>query len=84
MQVRIDNVGAMFMSENVTSTQRTRHVDARHWWITDAQEQGLVKVNFVSTVDNVADVGTKNVNGDTLDRHLPKLLTERPQEVNQD
>ena len=62
---------------------RTRHMDARHWWITDWQEERLIKVEFVSTVDNIADIGTKNVSGDVLERHLPKLQSDRPK-TNQD
>ena len=77
VNVKIDNVGAMFMSENVTSTSRTRHMDARCWWITDLQESGLVKVSFVPTKDNSSDIGTKNVTGEVLDRIRPELMIER-------
>ena len=77
IKVRIDNVGAMFMSENVTSTPRTRHMDARHWWITDLQDDGLIKVEFVSTKDNISDIGAKNVSGDVLGKHLPMLQCYR-------
>ena len=80
--VRIDNVGAMFMSENVSSTPRTRHMDARHWWLTDLQEQGLVKVSFVPTKDNLADIGTKNVSGDVLEKLRPILMMDKA-EMNQ-
>ena len=64
VDVRIDNVGAMFMSENVTSASRTRHMDARYWWITDLQESGLIQASFVPTKDNLSDIGTKKVTGD--------------------
>ena len=84
VDVRIDNVGAIFMSENVTSTTRTRHMDARYWWITDMQDEGMIKVDFVSTKENISDIGTKNVTGEVLEKHLPKLLMYRQQEVNQD
>ena len=47
MGVEICNVGAMFMSENVTSASRTRHMDARNWCISDLQESGLIKVNLI-------------------------------------
>ena len=66
------------MSDNVTSTPRTRHVDARWWFVNDLQDQGLIKVEFVSTHDNIADIGTKNVQGDVLDTHSSRLMIERP------
>ena len=46
-------------------------VDARWWFVNDLQEQGLIKVEFVSTHDNIVDIGTKNVQGDVLDAHTP-------------
>ena len=70
------------MSENASSAPRTRHVDARHWWLTDPQEQGLVKVSFVPTKDNLADVGTKNVSGDILEKLRPVLMMNKA-EMNQ-
>ena len=79
VDVRIDNVGAMFMSENVASTPRTRHMDARYWWITDLQESGIIKVSFVPTKDNLSDIGTKNVTGDVFDRICPELMVEKPE-----
>ena len=53
-------------------------MDARHWWITELQESGLIKVTFVPTKDNIADIGTKNVNGDVFDRIRPELMSEKP------
>ena len=53
-------------------------VDARWWFVNDLQEQGLIKVEFVSTHDNIVDIGTKNVQGDVLDAHTPWLMIERP------
>ena len=79
INVRIDNAGAMFMCENVTSAPRTRHVDARCWWITDLQESGLMKVSFTPTKDNLSDIGTKNVTGEVFDRIRPELMKERPE-----
>ena len=72
-------MGAMFMSENVSSTLRTRHMDACLWWLTDLQETGLVKASFAPTKDNVADFGTKNVTGDMMGQLRPMLMTNKPE-----
>ena len=84
VQVRIDNVGAIFMSENVTSSGRTRHVDTRWWFVNQLQDEGLVKVSFARTNDNVSDVGTKNVNKETYEEHAPKLLLYKNEIVDHD
>ena len=58
--VKVDNVGAIFMSENVTATARSRHIDARFHFIREYIENNEVKIVFVRTKENKADVFTKN------------------------
>jgi len=36
-------------------------------------EDGFVKIIFVQTKENMLDVFTKNMSGDTHDRHLDKI-----------
>ena len=52
-------------------------MDARWWFVSDWQREGLIKVKFVKTKDNVTDIGTKNVTIETLARHVPRLLAEK-------
>jgi hypothetical protein len=80
VQVWIDNVGAIFMSENQTSSQRTRHMDCRWWFVSGLLDQGLIKIDFVKTKDNVSDIGTKNVNKETYDSFIDRLLLSRSEE----
>ena len=75
--VRIDNVGAIFMSENKTSSNRTRHMDTRWHFVNQMQEDGLVKIIFVKSEENISDIGTKNVTGEVLEKHEGKLIVER-------
>ena len=76
--VRVDNVGAIFMTENVTTSNRTRHVDIRYHFVREFVEDGFIKIIFVKTADNDADIFTKNVNGETYDRHAKKFQSDRP------
>ena len=78
VKVWIDNVGAIFMTENKSSSSRTRHMDNRFWYVHQLQEEdGLIKVNFVRTKENVSDIGTKNVNAETYDTHQQKLIATK-------
>ena len=77
VQVRIDNVGAIFMSENVTSSSRTRHMDTRWHFVNNMQDEGLIKIDFVRSEENVSDIGTKNVTTEIHETHTKKLLGER-------
>jgi hypothetical protein len=76
VQVYMDNVGAIFMSENQTSSSRTRHMDTRWWYVNDLQSQGLIKINFVPTKENVSDIGTKNVTKEVYQEHQSKFLED--------
>ena len=67
--IKVDNVGAMFMAENTSTSARTRHIDIRYQYVREFIVDGLIKVIFVRTHDNLADDFTKNVNGDTFQRH---------------
>ena len=59
IQVQVDNVGAIFLATNYTG-KRTRHIDAKYHFIRDYVEDGTVKIQFVKTEDNLADIFTKN------------------------
>ena len=79
VDVWIDNIGAIFMTENRTSSSRTRHMDTRWWYVTQMQEEDkLIKVKFVRTKENVSDIGTKNVNAETYSYHEGRLLGNQP------
>jgi hypothetical protein len=75
IQVKVDNVGAIFMSENMTSSSRTRHMDTRYHFVKDMQNDGLIKIDFVRSEDNVSDIATKNVTDDAHDSHIDKYTS---------
>ena len=75
--VRIDNVGAIFMAENQTSSSRTRHMDVRWRYTSNMIEEKLIKLVFVPTADNVSDLGTKNVTKETYESHEWKFLKSK-------
>ncbi len=72
--VRVDNIGAIFMAENVTTSTRTRHVDVRYHFVREFVEDGFIKVIFVRTTKNKADIFTKNVTGELYDTHTKSFL----------
>ena len=75
--VKVDNIGAIFMTGNSTSSSRTRHIDTRHCYVKDLQNEGLIKVEFVRSEDNVSDIATKNVTGEVQEIHLNKFLSDK-------
>jgi hypothetical protein len=74
--VRVDNVGAIYMANNQTTSQRTKHVDVRYHFVREYIEDGMVKIIFVKSKDNDADIFTKNLDGETYWRHANKFLAD--------
>ena len=75
--MRVDNVGAIFMSENTSTSGRTKHIDIRYWYVNEMILDGFLKVLFVKTSENVADVFTKNVRSETYHELVRHFLLDK-------
>jgi hypothetical protein len=76
INVYVDNIGAIFLAENRNSSDRSKHIDIKYHFVRDLIDEGLVDVKFVRSQENLADLFTKNLNGELYEMHLSKLLTE--------
>ena len=56
--VKTDNIGALFMSQNSSTGVRTRHVDTRYHIIRENIEDGIIKKEFVKSIENDSDIFT--------------------------
>jgi hypothetical protein len=72
--VRCDNVGAIFMIENSSSGIKTRHIDTRYHFVREHVKDGLIKIVFVKSSINDADMFTKNVGKEAYEKHVNKFL----------
>jgi hypothetical protein len=75
--VRVDNVGANFMSNNVTTTSGTRHVDIRTKFVKEYQVDGKIKIIFVRSEENDSDIMTKNLGSLLYSKHANKLIVKK-------
>ena len=75
--VQVDNVGAIIMSKNISTLNRTKHVDIRTQFVNEYVEDGIIKIIFVQSNNNDYDIMTKNVNDDLLNKHAGKLITNK-------
>jgi histone deacetylase 1/2 len=75
--VRVDNVGAIFLSENITTSNNTKHVDIRSKWVKEYCENGTVKILFVRSENNDSDIMTKNLPGPLHSKHSSKLVVPK-------
>jgi hypothetical protein len=57
--IYVDNQSAIKISENDISHARTKHIDIRHHFIRDTINSGVIKLQWISTNDQLADIFTK-------------------------
>jgi hypothetical protein len=68
--MRCDNVGAIFMAENSSSGGRTRHFATRYHFVRKHIVDDFIKIVFVKSCENGADVSTKNVSQDAYMKQI--------------
>ncbi len=69
-----DNIGAMFLAENASTSQRTKHIDVRYHFIRDLVQNGTIQIIFIKTTENDADIYTKNVSSEVFEKHINKYM----------
>jgi hypothetical protein len=74
--VKTENVGAMLMAQNASSGVRTGHVYTRYHFVRENLEKGIIKIEFVKSVENESDIFTKNVTQEIYEKHVEKFLEE--------
>ncbi|TFY53549.1 hypothetical protein EVJ58_g9390 [Rhodofomes roseus] len=57
--ILVDNQSAMALAKNATFHDRTKHIAVRYHFIREKIDDGEVRVEYVPTGDQVADVLTK-------------------------
>jgi hypothetical protein len=72
----LDNVGAIYLSNNFSLSQRTKHIDIRRHFVRQFTEDGIIKTIFVPTDDNEADINTKNTPEDIFKKHVAKNMED--------
>ena len=85
--VHVDNVGAIWLSNNRTTSDRTKHIDTRTSFVKEYQEDWKIILKFVKSEDNEADIFTKNTTNVIFQNHQKELVWDKGKdnkEVNQE
>ena len=69
----VDNQGAIELSKDKKSCQRSRHIERRYLKLRELVADGEIVVRHVGTDDNHADVLTKSLEADRFDFHVAAL-----------
>ena len=56
-----DNQGSIFIGSNPVQEIRTKHIDLKYYYVRECIAKGKIKVFFIPSEDNTADILTKNL-----------------------
>ena len=73
IKVNVDNIGAVYLSKSATTSNRTKHIDTRYHFVREYVEDGILKIVFVQSERNDADIFTKNLNSETFRKHCDSI-----------
>ena len=85
--VHVDNVGAIWLSNNRTTSNRTQHIDIRTSFVKEYQEDRKIIIKFVKSEENEADIFTKNTTNVIFSNHQKLLVRDKAnveEEMNQE
>ena len=78
VMTRVDNVGAIFMASNITTTCHTKHVDIQYKYANEYVQDGVVKIVFVKSAENDSGILTKAISAELYEKHSKKMVVEKP------
>ena len=81
--VHVDNVEAIWLSNNRTISDRTKHIDIRTSFVKEDQEDGKIIIKFVKSEENEADIFTKNTTNVIFHYRHKKLVWDKTNEENE-
>jgi hypothetical protein len=76
MMLQVDNKAVVDLVNNWSVGGRTRHVSVRQSFLRELKEEGVLRVEWISTDDNSVDMYTKNLSGPLHEKHARAFVGE--------
>jgi len=76
LKVLSDNQAAIAIAQNDVDHQRTKHIDIRHHFIRENVKNGLIQLQWINTNDQLADILTKALQKNVLNRLVERIMTK--------
>ena len=70
-----DNQSAIAVSKNGIKGERTKHIDIKYHFITETVESGAVRLQWIATTEQQADIFTKALARPAFEHLRAKLMT---------
>ena len=75
--VHVDNMGAIYLTNKDRTGTRIEHIDTWYHYVRNYIEDGILKVMFVRSADNKADLFTKNLGFEDFEKHTKGMFLSR-------
>ena len=75
--VHVDNVGAIWISNNITTSDRTKDIDIRTSFVKEYQEGGKIIIKIVKSEESKLDIFTKNTTNTIFQNHQKKIVWDK-------
>lgn len=79
LQINVDNQGAMCLAKNQITSDRSKHIDLRYFFLREMVDEGKVAFKYVPSERNLADMLTKPLGALHVKGHSEQLGLQ-PQE----
>ena len=76
IKVCCDNAGPIYLAYNERIPSISKHVDTRAHFVRRYVEDGTIKIIFVLSEENDADIFTKNIPEFTYNKHIEKFIIQ--------
>jgi hypothetical protein len=70
-----DNRGAIALAQNPVGHQRSKHINIRYYFVREAIANGVLKVEYVATSENLADIFTKSTVAVVFSKHVAVVVS---------
>jgi hypothetical protein len=73
--IHVDNQSAIKLAENAVSHQRSKHIDIRYFRVREEVANGKIKLLYVPTQENIADLMTKSTSFPIFAKLVGRLIS---------
>jgi hypothetical protein len=74
----MDDTRAIYLANNYATGPRAKHIDIRTHYVRESIINGILKIEFVKSEENDADIFTKNVSEEFFEKHSSKFIDKNP------
>ena len=82
IRIHTDSTSGKSIATRIGSSKKAKHIDLKHLFIQQLVQKGILSIHKISTHDNPADILTKYVPADVLNKHLYMAGIHSPQHRN--